>query len=92
MDIWDSHAATAPLIRNAVVYVATPDNYEYCGPLTNDECAKQIARSVGPSGSNAEYLYRLADALRHIKVSMYMYVYTCKYVCVCMYMFTHTHT
>lgn len=48
----------------ALVYVATESNPEYLGPAPNDAIAAQIKASHGPSGSNVEYVRRLAEALR----------------------------
>ncbi|HEY8038149.1 MAG TPA: gamma-glutamylcyclotransferase, partial [Polyangiaceae bacterium] len=36
----------------------------YLGPATIDALAAQIRRARGPSGSNVEYVLRLAEALR----------------------------
>ena len=46
-----------------LVYVATPDNFAHLGAAPDAEIAAQIARSVGPSGSNREYLNRLHRSL-----------------------------
>jgi cation transport protein ChaC len=46
------------------VYIATTDNENYLGETDIHAIATQIARSVGPSGANTEYLLRLAQALR----------------------------
>lgn len=47
----------------AICWMATPDNDEYLGPAALDAMAAQIARSVGPSGPNSEYLFGLERAL-----------------------------
>ncbi|MDY6919677.1 MAG: gamma-glutamylcyclotransferase [Pseudomonadota bacterium] len=47
-----------------VVYVADEHNAAFLGPAPEREIAEHIARSAGPSGSNAEYLLQLAEALR----------------------------
>ncbi len=62
--------ASASISRSmdAVMYVATPTNPEYLGPAPVDEIARQIARARGPSGSNREYLLRLAASLREFGV------------------------
>ena len=51
-----------------VVYVAPPGNPAYLGPAPAAEMAEQIRRSVGPSGTNAEYLDELAAALRRLEI------------------------
>jgi cation transport regulator ChaC len=53
-------SGTAP----ALVYIATGANPDYLGPATIDALAAQIRRARGPSGSNVEYVLRLAEALR----------------------------
>jgi cation transport protein ChaC len=53
----------------AVVYIGAPDNFAYLGAAPMDEIAAQIHRCAGPSGSNAEYLFRLAGALRALGAS-----------------------
>ena len=48
------------------MYIASQDrtrNTNYLGPATVEELAAQIASAHGPSGPNAEYLYRLAEAM-----------------------------
>lgn len=53
-------------VAGALVYIASEDrarNRNYLGPATVQELAVQIASAHGPSGPNAEYLYRLADAM-----------------------------
>ena len=52
-------------MQGALVYIASEDrarNKNYLGPATVAELAAQIASAHGPSGPNAEYLFRLADA------------------------------
>jgi cation transport regulator ChaC len=50
----------------ALVYIASPDNANHLGPASVGEMAKQMQRAVGPSGSNAEYIARLGEALREL--------------------------
>ena len=51
----------------ALVYIATEENFAYLGPAEVDEIVDQIARSHGPSGPNREYLLALAQALRELQ-------------------------
>lgn len=48
------------------IYIAHRDNHAYLGPVEMEELAAHIARSHGPSGSNADYVFRLARALREL--------------------------
>lgn len=50
----------------AITYIATTDNRNYMGCAALPEIADQVCRSHGPSGSNVEYVLRLADSLRAI--------------------------
>ena len=49
-----------------LLYVAGADNPAYLGPEDPDAMAAHIARARGPSGSNREYLLRLAAALEEL--------------------------
>lgn len=52
-------------LRNIVIYVATEDNDSFAGHINEiDQIASQIYAAHGPSGSNREYVLRLADAMR----------------------------
>ncbi|KAL1675305.1 ChaC-like protein [Schizophyllum commune] len=50
-------------------YVGRNDNPSFVGSEPLDDLAHRIYTSVGPSGSNKEYLYRLADAVRELSPS-----------------------
>jgi cation transport regulator ChaC len=50
----------------ALVYVAGPTNPNFLGPAPLDEMAAQMRTARGKSGANAEYVLRLASALREI--------------------------
>jgi cation transport regulator ChaC len=47
-----------------VIYVGTEDNKYFAGAADIECIAQQIVDSVGPSGTNKEYLYKLASAMR----------------------------
>lgn len=53
---------------DALLYRATEDNPEFLGQADMNDMAKQIARSVGPSGTNIEYLLELHLALERLNV------------------------
>ena len=53
-------------IIHLTVYVGTENNPHYLGPAPLREMASQIFYCVGPSGSNKEYLFNLAESLRTI--------------------------
>jgi cation transport protein ChaC len=48
----------------ALTYIAEPRNFAFLGPAPLGVMARHIARSAGPSGSNPDYLFELAAALR----------------------------
>lgn len=47
-----------------LVYIATADNAAFLGEASEQDIARQIAISRGPSGPNRDYLVDLARALR----------------------------
>ena len=49
-----------------VVYIAQRNNHAFLGEATIERIALQILNSRGPSGTNREYLYELAAALRNL--------------------------
>ena len=49
-----------------LLYLATQSNPNYLGPAPLSEIARQVRRSRGPSGTNLEYVLRLAEALREM--------------------------
>lgn len=54
-------------IGNIVVYVASEENDSYAGHRSDmNDIANQIFEAHGPSGSNREYVFRLADAMRQL--------------------------
>lgn len=52
----------SPAIRT-LVYIGTPDNDQFVGPQDPQMLAEHIYKSVGPSGSNIDYLLGLERAL-----------------------------
>ena len=46
------------------IYVGTPQNPHFLGPASLDVIANDIFKSRGPSGTNMEYLFNLASAVR----------------------------
>ena len=55
-----------PAEVTALVYIATPSNSAFMGPAPVPELAQTIQHAHGPSGSNREYLFELAAALRDL--------------------------
>jgi cation transport protein ChaC len=51
---------------SGVVYIAHSNNPAFLGDAPSDVIALQILNSRGPSGTNREYLYELAAALRNL--------------------------
>ncbi|MFV2031091.1 MAG: gamma-glutamylcyclotransferase [Gammaproteobacteria bacterium] len=47
-----------------LVYIASPENEAYLGEASEFNIARQICRAEGASGSNRDYLFELAEALR----------------------------
>jgi cation transport regulator ChaC len=56
--------ALAP--ATGLLYLATPENTNYLGPAPLDAIAAQVRSARGPSGSNVEYVLRLASELRRM--------------------------
>ena len=50
--------------EEGLIYIAAADNAAWLGEASEEEIARHIASAAGPSGPNAEYLLRLAEALR----------------------------
>lgn len=53
-------------IRDALIYVATPDNPSWAGPAPLSAIAAQVRMAHGPSGPNVDYVLRLAETLREM--------------------------
>lgn len=64
---YERHAVTLETLegpREALMFLAAPDNAEWLGPASLDEIAHTIAAAQGPSGRNLEYVVELAEAIR----------------------------
>lgn len=46
------------------LYLGDHDNIHYAGPAEISVIAEQVYRSVGPSGTNSEYVLKLANAMK----------------------------
>jgi len=65
----------APLSLNGkrsepgIIYVADEDNHAYLGEANIAVIAEQINRTEGPSGTNKDYVFLLAKALRDLSIN-----------------------
>lgn len=51
--------------QEIVMYIATENNGSYAGHINNlEDIADQVYNAAGPSGTNREYVYKLANAMR----------------------------
>ena len=57
-------ASKSQAIVPGITYIANDNNEAYRGPAPIKQIAEEIFHSVGPSGTNIEYLLELAEALR----------------------------
>ena len=56
------------LPMKCLCYIANPKNDEYLGHASDEDIARQICESAGPSGPNIDYLVNLAHGLRALGV------------------------
>jgi len=54
---------------SGIVYIGAPDNFAFLGEAPLEEIAAHIVRCAGPSGTNVDYVRRLAQALRQLGIS-----------------------
>ncbi|KAF9527883.1 ChaC-like protein [Crepidotus variabilis] len=73
LDIYgtESDGKEMVLIESAYCYVGRPDNPSFIGSEPLDVLAQKIWRSVGPSGPNKDYLYKLAESIRELSPNSY---------------------
>ena len=64
-----AHTREGARLDDVLVYIGGPANPSFLGPASTSKMVEHIATSSGPSGSNAEYLLRLADALASMGVT-----------------------
>ncbi|KAH7330787.1 hypothetical protein KP509_20G002000 [Ceratopteris richardii] len=67
VDFYTDLHSTHPSVSGVLVYLASTDqkrNKYYLGRAPLKEMACQIAKAVGPSGSNADYLFELHKCLQ----------------------------
>lgn len=53
----------------ALCYIALPSNEEYAGPASEEAIAHHVSTCHGPSGPNSEYVIKLAECLRLLRVN-----------------------
>ena len=53
---------------DGIVYIASQHNEAFLGPASMDDLVTQIRGSVGPSGTNVDYVIELATALRTLHI------------------------
>ncbi|KAF8841389.1 ChaC-like protein [Paxillus ammoniavirescens] len=72
LDIYTiEHGMEKVIIHNAFCYVGRPDNPSFLGSEPINALAERIWKSVGPSGRNKDYLYRLAESVRELAPASY---------------------
>ena len=68
LPVWDSQRLDGEPFAEALTWVAGAANAHFLGPLPETEIAEEIRVRRGPSGPNAEYVLRLAEALRELGI------------------------
>ncbi|KAF8190066.1 ChaC-like protein [Pholiota molesta] len=67
----DDNGVHTIIIHNAYCYVGRNDNPSFIGSEPLEALGRTIWKSVGPSGPNKEYLYRLVESVRHLSPNSY---------------------
>jgi cation transport regulator ChaC len=76
MEMLDIHGVNVDgndrvIIHNAYCYVGRNDNPSFIGSEPLDVLGYRIWQSVGPSGPNKDYLFKLADSVRELSPNSY---------------------
>ncbi|KIM47334.1 hypothetical protein M413DRAFT_440776 [Hebeloma cylindrosporum] len=76
METLDIHGINADgnetvIIHNGYCYVGRNDNPSFIGSEPLNVLGHRIWQSVGPSGPNKDYLFKLADAIRELSPNSY---------------------
>ena len=61
------HETTGKKVLTTNVYIGTVNNEAFVGPETIEQTASVIATSVGPSGTNFDYLRMLCESMASMK-------------------------
>ncbi|EME32116.1 Putative glutathione-specific gamma-glutamylcyclotransferase 2 [Galdieria sulphuraria] len=64
VDIYEKEDAELPVVRDALIYIASETNRQWLGPSDEKVMIEHIFKSRGPSGSNREYFEKLVDSMR----------------------------
>ena len=64
VDFYPREAKVAPL--SVLVYIGTETSSGFLGPALIEDIAKQIVQCCGKSGTNSEYVLKLASTMREI--------------------------
>ncbi|KAI8802200.1 ChaC-like protein, partial [Cladochytrium replicatum] len=59
-----TYSENEPVVKGALLYVATSENRSFLGPVPIPRLAQHILRSEGPSGRNVDYFLGLVHAMR----------------------------
>jgi cation transport regulator ChaC len=65
-DTLNQKCATQYRPFSVLVYIGTESSFGYLGPASIEAIAEQILRCSGKSGTNAEYVLKLASTMREI--------------------------
>ncbi|GJQ13644.1 hypothetical protein GpartN1_g5435.t1 [Galdieria partita] len=63
VNIYEKEDSELPLVRDALIYIASESNSQWLGPCDEKVMVEQIFESRGPSGTNREYFEKLIDSM-----------------------------